>query len=152
MLLCNIYLYFIAKEGETKSWANLSLFISGRVLALYLFNYFLVMLGVCLEEAVKKLSSLLPCLDISNNLPLVIFISRLRCGSTDTEDEWGGEIAGRRENRGCFGSNEGSRERNRAVKYQSECLGDKTKKEKKRRMMGNEVTQQQERWRNRNVR
>lgn len=92
--MCSLFYY---QRGGKKVELILVLFISGRVLALYHFNYFLVMLGVCLEEAVKKLSSLLPCLDISNNLPLVIFISRLRCGSTDTEDEWGGEIAGRKQ-------------------------------------------------------
>lgn len=39
---------------------------------------------VCLAVAVKKLSSVWFCLDISNSLPLVISIAGFQCGSSDT--------------------------------------------------------------------
>lgn len=47
-------------------------------------SIFSVCVCVCLAVAVKKLSSVWFCLDISNSLPLVISIAGFQCGSSDT--------------------------------------------------------------------
>jgi len=51
-----------------------------------------IVLLLCLDVAVKGLSSVLPCLDISNNLPLVISIAGLQWGEHDTRSVRAREI------------------------------------------------------------